>query len=204
MYSPRNFSTGVFLMLSCIACLTASADNRRFSLDNRTTKKGEAKSKQEPDVLELRERTEEDERLEREKLVSTEQISLRTANLFAERLVWECLDSVPAIASYSGPLGFNRGARGARMLPDASNTYLNWQIIGGDAQNRIVVFTFWISVHKQTGSVVRTRVNDKTLFVNVDWVKDEMGLDEPVPELGKRSIRAILSKLNKEERALVR
>lgn len=130
-----------------------------------------------------------------QKRADEQRITIRQANLFHARFIETVMSELPPKATllYAGRLRTDDGARyGFRKKASVGNP-LGWHVQG----EGIVTFSFWISTQRTTDTVVETEVEMQKLFVNVNHVNANRGLDTPLPELGNLTVRQTLAKLNK-------
>lgn len=118
-------------------------------------------------------------------------------NRFHQRLIEQCMPLLPKEVElqYLGVVSTNNG-RKKTIIKDDFGLPLSWAF-----QDDIVVFSLWISTAPTHATTARCRLDDSTLYVNVDGIDQNRGVDDKLPELGFRSVRQILSSLEAAQKA---
>jgi hypothetical protein len=135
---------------------------------------------------------------EAERLIAQDQadqrrITIRQANLFHARFIETVMDDLPrnVTVRYVGLLATDHG-RGSLRAPGGIGIPLGWHV----QDETLVRFSFWISTKPTTETITKTMIEGQELFVNVDQVDGNRGVDTPLPELGGLSVRNTLAKLH--------
>ena len=130
-------------------------------------------------------------KLERE---AERKISIRQANLFHREFMSRCVDDLPLDVGfwYQGPLFTGSSRKGQRVQGEPAGI-LTWVV-----HRNVVLFSLWISTVRTSQTVSKCKIEGKDIFVNVDFVDKFRSLDEAFPELGGRSVRAVVSRLEQD------
>jgi hypothetical protein len=118
-------------------------------------------------------------------------ITIRQANLFQYRFVDQCMEGLPegVTVEYAGVLRTLNAQTGQRVMNQIGDP-LRWDIV-----KDVVVFSLWTSTEPTKQTLAKCSIEGLELFVNVDFVDEKRGIDEKMPELGRRSIREVVSKI---------
>jgi len=121
-------------------------------------------------------------------------VTARQVNLFHLRFIETVMDDLPKLVAldYQGLVATDRERSRPRKDGDIGLP-LSWAL-GYDGR---AVCTFWISTQPTPETVGDVPIEGQKLFVNVDSVMGNSGVDIPLAELGDHSVRQTLAKLNK-------
>lgn len=125
-----------------------------------------------------------------------QEITLMKATLFHELLLERCTDVLPDSVQiqYGGPLHSESQRRG-QVVHQPPPDVLDWNIYHSK-----VIFSVWISTIRTKKTVVKCKVQDEDLFVNVTFVDEGRSVDAKLEELGDKSVKEILAELAGAER----
>ncbi len=120
-------------------------------------------------------------------------ITARQVNLFHLRFIETVMDDLPRLVAldYQGLVATVREQGRPRKAGDIGLP-LSWAL-GHDGR---AVCTFWLSTQPTPETAGDVPIEGQKLFVNVDSVIGNSGLDIPLPELGNLTVRQTLAKLN--------
>ena len=118
-----------------------------------------------------------------------DRISLGTASRFHRRLIRTFERELPkdVEVAYSGPLRLDRSHPSMRILGQGFTGALEW-----DVQSSLVIFSFWISTARTDSTAATCEVNGMKLFLNVSHVNGNRLVNEPLDELGGKSVKEAL------------
>ncbi len=133
--------------------------------------------------------------LERVRDDAQRHISVLTLNLFHERVVDQCMGEMPegTKLQYCGIAAIDKGQRRTGYKNSGDVSTVDWHV-----GNWLAAFRFWISREKTSQTVVKVRVNDEDIYVNVNFVDENRSIDAKLPQLGNRSVRDVLKLLEDE------
>ena len=126
---------------------------------------------------------------------SSRQITLLTANLFQERFVDRCMKGLPKDFQliYAGYLSKYDAPWGLKVDGAASSTSTSWS--AGES-GQPATFNFWLSTKPTDETVQRVKIESQMLYINVDFVDGNKGVDAKLSQLGNRSVREVLKLLD--------
>jgi hypothetical protein len=125
---------------------------------------------------------------------SCQTIKLVTANLFQERFVDRCLKNLPNelhlqyggfLTKYTSP--------GSKLEGEAENSSIVWTVYTDRGPTSC--FNFWLSTRPTDETVQHVKIKSDDLYLNVDFVDENRGVDAKLPQLGNRSVRDVLKLL---------
>jgi hypothetical protein len=118
-------------------------------------------------------------------------ITIRQANLFHREFMARCVDDLPLDVGfqYRGPLTVGSSRKGQRVEGEPAGV-LEWCVY-----RNVVLFSFWISTVRTHQTVAKRRIEGTAIFVNISFTDENRSLDEAFPELGGRSVRDVVSRL---------
>ena len=121
-------------------------------------------------------------------------VTARQVNLFHLRFIETVMDDLPRLVAldYQGLVATDCEQDRPRKAGDIGLP-LSWAL-GHDGR---AVCTFWLSTQPTPETAAEVPIEGQKLFVNVDSVIGNSGLDIPLPELGGLTVRQRLAKLNK-------
>jgi hypothetical protein len=128
---------------------------------------------------------------------SCQKIKLLTANLFQEHFVDHCLKDLPGDLrlKYSGYLT-RYTSPGSKLDGEAENSSIMWTVYTDKGPT--TCFNFWLSTRPTDETVQHVKIKSDDLYVNVDFVDENRGVDAKLPQLGNRSVRELLKQLEGE------
>jgi hypothetical protein len=144
----------------------------------------------------LRTPTETDEEVRRLYQQSERHISLLAANLFHDRFIDRCLKLLPEELhlTYGGDLGLYSRPPKVTVKGSAQSNALIWSVDG----KSFGVFRFWLSTERVSLTAGKVMIDGQPLFINIDFVDENRGVDAKLSQLGNRSVREVLKLLEDE------
>ena len=133
-----------------------------------------------------------DENFDEVRKVATKNISIGAATMFHHKFIERCMPALPEEVElqYDGPLRSDSGRNKFGVEGGGIELALRWSVVAD-----LGYFSFWLSTTKTPLTAVTCRIDKQDLFVNVDFVDSNRGIDEVLPELGKQSVRQVLARL---------
>jgi hypothetical protein len=124
-------------------------------------------------------------------------ISLVTTNRFHARFLRACITILPEDTElvYLGDLAADRRLPKFELHDSATSLALYWTV----QDSHFELFRFWISVEPTSQTAGKTTIDKQVLFMNVDSVDGNKGVDAKLPQLGNRSVREVLKLLDTTE-----
>jgi hypothetical protein len=125
-------------------------------------------------------------------------ITIRQANLFHYRFIDNCMEPLPddIILQYQGILTDN-GVKQGQRIEGSIGWPLGWQLLTEKDGEIGLVYTFWISTERIKQTIAKCQIEGKVIYVNADSNENNRTLDDKLPELGNRSVREVLLKIEK-------
>jgi hypothetical protein len=123
-------------------------------------------------------------------------ITIRQANLFHRHFIDACMGAMPEDVklSYGGVLAAENGRETLKVeltIVNLGDT-LHWRLASSFG-----IFSVWISTERTKQTLAKCNLEGQDIFVNVDFVRDSRSVDDKLPELGGRSVREVLSNIEK-------
>ncbi len=126
------------------------------------------------------------------------QLTIREANLFHRHFIDTCMKAMPihTTLSYDGLVATDNGRLPLQLVSEEINVGdpLRWGVGSGDGFG---LFEFWISTQHTKQTLAQCTLEGRQLFVNVDFVGFDHGIDDKLPALGGQSVREVLAHLEK-------
>jgi len=138
-----------------------------------------------------------EQRLWRQMLADERRFTIRQVNLFYYHFVHRCvMEGLPddVLCQYIGLLGTEIGWRRGQRVMDSIGLPLSWSVYkdGG-----VVIFEVGITTKPTPKTVAKCCIEGQEMYLNVLHVNKDRDVDEKLPELGGRSVREVLSKMDK-------
>src|SRR4029078_10828932 len=106
-------------------------------------------------------------------------------------LVTHCMPAMPdeVTLQYAGLVALDNG-RAKQRIHGSIGMPLQW-----DVQDDFILFSVLITTKRLPNSLAKCTVAGREIYVNVGLVDGDRGVDRKLPELGSKTIRDILTKL---------
>lgn len=118
-----------------------------------------------------------------------DRISLGTASRFHRRLIRTFERELPkdVEVAYMGPLYAEGSHPSQRILGQDFTLALFWRV-----QKNVGIFSFWISTARTETTVATSEIDGVKLFLNVQGVDGNRSVNEPLEDLGGKSVKQAL------------
>ena len=137
--------------------------------------------------------TAEEAQLIAQREADSRRITILEANLIHARFIDRCMERLPTgvALEYSGALGTENGGTGLRIIGGVGCP-LEWAV-----HKNVVIFSFWISTRRMKETLAKCSIEGKDIFLNVSFVDEARSVDAKLAELGGRSVREVVSAIEK-------
>lgn len=130
-------------------------------------------------------------------------LTIRQVSSFHFRFIVRCMGDMPrnVFLQYQGILGTDKGQPvGRRMISpdDRLGAPLEWGLF---VEGGAGIFSFAITTRPTKQTVVKCDIEGQVIYVNETGVAGDRGVDGKLPELGGRTVREVLSLLNRKDRS---
>lgn len=137
--------------------------------------------------------TPEESQLVNDQMAAAREVSVLQANIIHARFLDRCLEPLPeGVALGYGGMLCREGSRTGQRIVGSFGSPVEW-----DVHKNIAVFSFWVSTRRTKDTLATCSIEGKDIFVNVSFVDENRSVDAKLPELGGRSVREVVSAIER-------